>query len=51
MRHFELRHQFLPSLSGRTLKQILPGALLALLVSQYLPQNPSKLQAYRWEEA
>ncbi|WP_336994251.1 MipA/OmpV family protein [Lelliottia amnigena] len=43
MRHFELRHQFLPSLSGRTLKQILPGALLALLVSPILAAEPQQV--------
>lgn len=36
MRNIELRHKFPYSLSGRTLKKILPGAVLALLATPIL---------------
>jgi len=42
MRNFELHHRFLPSLAGRTLKKILPGALLALLVSPTFAAAPQQ---------
>ncbi|SEL09715.1 Outer membrane scaffolding protein for murein synthesis, MipA/OmpV family [Kosakonia sacchari] len=36
MRNIELRHKFPPSLSGRMLKKMLPGAVLALLATPIL---------------
>lgn len=36
MRNVELRHKFLPSHSGRVLKKMVPGALLALLATPTL---------------
>lgn len=39
MRHIELRHSFPLSLPGLSLKNIVPGVLLALLAPRYWPQN------------
>ncbi|MFD3247921.1 MipA/OmpV family protein [Rahnella aquatilis] len=42
MSNFELRHKFPYSLSGRTLKKMLPGALLALLATPTLAAEPQQ---------
>ncbi|SCC20180.1 hypothetical protein GA0061071_10865 [Kosakonia oryzendophytica] len=36
MRNIELRHKFPPSLSGRNLKKVVPGIILALLATPTL---------------
>ncbi|BCU55002.1 MipA/OmpV family protein [Enterobacter kobei] len=40
MRNTEPHHKFLPAFAGRTLKKILPGALLALLATPTLAAEP-----------
>nr|WP_129953062.1 MipA/OmpV family protein [Rahnella sp. RFA10(1/100)] len=42
MSNFELRHKFPYLLSGRTLKKMLPGALLALLTNPTLAAEPQQ---------
>ncbi len=42
MSHFNLRHPFFPARSGRLLKKMLPGALLALLATPALAGEPSR---------
>ncbi|KFC09287.1 outer membrane protein V [Trabulsiella guamensis ATCC 49490] len=42
MSNYELRHKFLPSLSGLPLNNMLPGALLALLTTPALAAEPQQ---------
>ncbi|HGC6390434.1 TPA: MipA/OmpV family protein [Cronobacter dublinensis] len=42
MSHFNLRHPFFPARSGRFLKKMLPGALLALLATPALAGEPPR---------